>query len=210
MKKLFAAALFALLGTGAFAQTAPGTVVMSGDVGFSTSSTEGDNYDNSPKTTSFRIGPSLGYFLNEGLELGLNLRYNHYKNSYDRVGNDYSVDYVNNGFRFSPYLKKYFLVSDKVAFTGSAFVGYAFSKSKTESDNAFMSDVEMKDNTFDVGVAPGIVFFPTEKIGISGSLGNLGYRTTKTKGEAFERTISNFNFDLSSGLYLGFSYYISR
>ncbi len=124
------------------------------------------------------------------------------------------MDYVNNGFRFSPYLKKYFMVSDKVAFTGSAFAGYEISNSKRGSDSVFMTDSETKSNTFDIGVAPGIVFFPTEKIGISGSLGRLSYSTIKAKsseGEVSnERTTNNFGFDFSSSLYLGFSYYISR
>ncbi|WP_181163625.1 outer membrane beta-barrel protein [Pontibacter mangrovi] len=68
MKKLLAAAVFTLLGTGAFAQTSQGTVKLSGSLGFNSTSRD-DNINQ--KSNSFNIGPSIGYFIKDNLAVGM-------------------------------------------------------------------------------------------------------------------------------------------
>ncbi|MCX2740283.1 outer membrane beta-barrel protein [Pontibacter anaerobius] len=72
MKKLLAAAVFAFLGTSAFAQTSQGTVAITGSLSFNSTNRE-DGSD--LKSNSFSIGPSVGYFVADNLVVGLGINY---------------------------------------------------------------------------------------------------------------------------------------
>jgi hypothetical protein len=75
MKKILAAAVLALLSTGAMAQTTQGTVAVGGSVGFGTNTRndEPDTRDVNNIYRSFHINPSFGYFVRDGLELGVSV-----------------------------------------------------------------------------------------------------------------------------------------
>ena len=215
MKKLLTAAVFALLGTGAFAQTSQGTVVVTGNLSLSTftsESTLNDTISNKSRGTAFRMGPSLGFILGNNFELGAALGYTHstINNIYfNSEGDRHELKTKANGYAISPYLKKYFMLSEQFALTGQLSTGLSIYKRKPDAS----ADFQSKSTSFNVALAPGITYFPSDKLGISAGFGGLQYNQTLEKTEANDtpvKTISGLRISLEDGLYFSLSYYINR
>ncbi|WP_170866177.1 outer membrane beta-barrel protein [Pontibacter flavimaris] len=226
MKKLLLTALLACIGSAAFAQTSQGTIVVSGSLNYQNNTFKSDAVTHKTGNRSFTIAPSVGYMLRDGLEAGMSVGYT---SSIDETKVHsvlpdgslqlYSTSETSNrSFAIGPYLKKYFSISEKIAFTGQAYVNYVSAEYESYSENTSGSSGSSDNEStgFSAGVKPGITFFPTEKIGLSASFGNLGYtrNTSKSKLEYvndYKSTSSNFGLNLDgSTLSFGFGYYISR
>lgn len=215
MKKFFTVAIAGLLSTGVFAQTSQGTIAVSGSLGIGSSQQKDENLNDPRKTvnTNFNLSPSVGYFINEGLELGATtgLSYSKSKTTSDKENNEFTSEGSYKEIGFSPYIKKYFMLSEKVALTGAASTGFSVGNYKSEASYSSVT-YEHSINRFHAGVAPGISFFPTEKIGLSATFGWLGYNYATTKPEGHEKSVnSGFGLNLNSNtLGMGFSYYLNR
>ncbi|MEJ8757279.1 outer membrane beta-barrel protein [Pontibacter sp. H259] len=212
MKKLLAIAIFSIVSTSAFAQTSQGSIAISGAFGISKTT-----QDNAAEINQFtvNIAPSVGYFVRDGLEVGAAVGFSHTaadQLTYDSSGFG-TFKTTTNTFSFVPYITKYFLLSEKVAFTGHAFAGISAGTGKISFDSDFSPNADLKLSGVQIGVSPGLSFFPTEKIGISARFGSLGYTefSMKPEGGTDSSKSSTFGLDLNaSTLALGFSYYINR
>ncbi|WP_276496408.1 outer membrane beta-barrel protein [Pontibacter litorisediminis] len=225
MKKLFFAAVFACLTSAALAQTSQGTVVASGSLGYQNNNHKNDADTQKSVNRSFTLAPSIGYMLRDGLEAGISVGYTS-SNDESKVYNVLpggslelrsTSETTNRSLAIGPYLKKYFSVSEKIAFTGQAYLNYVSAEHDYHSDYSNSRSRSNYESTgFSVGLRPGITFFPTSKIGLSAGFGSLGYtRSTSTSElEYFEdskSTSSEFGLNLSgSTLSFGLGYYISR
>ncbi|OKL40318.1 outer membrane beta-barrel protein [Pontibacter flavimaris] len=215
MKKLLAAALFGLLGTGAYAQTSQGTVVVTGQLTFTTNtseSTQNGTIIHKSRGTGFRIAPGIGYMIGENLELGAALGYTHSttKNiNFNSEGDRHETKTKTNSFAISPYLKKYFMLSEQFALTGQFSTALGVYKKESDAN----TDSQPKEIFFNAALAPGITYFPTDKLGISTGLGGLRYEQTLKKTEASDtpvKTYSGFKIGFEDALYFSLSYYINR
>ncbi|MFD1188527.1 outer membrane beta-barrel protein, partial [Pontibacter rugosus] len=223
-KKLLIAAVFTMLGSCAFAQTSKGTVVLSGSLGFSTNTSKPQSDDGRYKAITYNLAPSAGLMLNDKLEVGTTVSYSYSRTeskSYiidDEVPEFYgSRESTDRTVSLQPYLKKYFMVSEKIAITGKAYADLFTGSSKSESDyRGLSSSSETKNRGFGIGVSPGITFFPTERIGLSANFGNLSYTRTTYEHELrvienTKSTRSGLDLNLSSKyLTFGFGYFINR
>lgn len=215
MKKLLAAAVFALLGTGAFAQTSQGTVVVTGQFTFTTSTSEStlnDTISNKSSGTAFRIAPSIGYMLGENLELGAGFNYTHSKTkniNFNSQGDSHEMTTKTNVFAISPYLKKYFILSEKFALTGQFSTGLGVHKTKYSTNTG----CQPKGFSFTAALAPGITYFPSDKFGVSAGLGGLRYAQSLSKreeGSTPKKTDHSLEFGFEDALFFSLSYYINR
>ncbi|WP_266206083.1 outer membrane beta-barrel protein [Pontibacter kalidii] len=215
MKKLLAAVVFALIGTGAFAQTSQGTVVVTGSLSLRTSTSESkqnDTISHESSETAFRIGPTLGYMLGNNFELGAALGYTHSttKNiNFNSEGDSNEMTTKTNGFVISPYLKKYFMLSEQFALTGQLSAGLGVYKTKYDPNTNY----QPRSISFTATLAPGITYFPSDKLGISTGLGGLQYAQTlkrKESGEAPKKTNSELRIGFEDALFFSLSYYINR
>ncbi|WP_276496407.1 outer membrane beta-barrel protein [Pontibacter litorisediminis] len=215
MKKLLAAAVFALLGSGAFAQTSPGTVVVTGSLRFSTQTSESERNDTlSQKSlgTAFGVGPSVGYLLGNNFELGAGLGFSRStttNTNFNSTGDRSETKTKTNAFTVNPYLKKYFMLSEQFALTGQLSAGLGCYK--RENDANAVS--QQKTSFFNAALAPGITYFPTDKLGISAGLGGLRYDQTLKKTQASDspvKTYSGLSIDFEDALYFSLSYFINR
>ncbi|PTX18463.1 outer membrane protein with beta-barrel domain [Pontibacter mucosus] len=215
MKKLLAAALFALLGTGAFAQTSQGTVVVTGNFSLRASTSDytvKDTLNRKSNGVGLYIGPSVGYMLGGGFELGTALGYFHstYKDKYfNSEGDSYEIKTKSNTFSIGPYLKKHFMISEQFALTGQFSTVLGVRKKKSDDP----ADSQPKDIFFNAALAPGITYFPTDKLGISAGLGGLRYEQSSKKTEAGGTPInknSGFKVSFEDALYFSLSYYLNR
>lgn len=223
MKKLLFTILLACIGSAAIAQTSQGNVVVSGTVGYQNHTQQNEDKTSTYDSRSFIIAPGIGYILKDGLEAGISFRLSsslsesnsYYLNENGR-GELYSMnESKDKSFAISPYLKKYFYLTDKIAFTGEAYISFSKGDSRYHYEHVNHSSTDSKrSNTgFGVGLRPGITFFPTEKIGLSTNFGRLGYNHTTYKNAEYDykSKSSDFGLDLDGNtLTLGFGYYISR
>ena len=223
MKKLLLSVILACIGSAVLAQTSQGNIVVSGTVGYQNNAHQTENETYTYDSRSFTIAPGIGYILKDGLEAGISFRlssslnesYHYYLNE-DGRGELYSMnESKDKSFAISPYLKKYFSLSDKIAFTGEAYISFSKGKSRYQNEVVDHSSTDSKNNNtgFGVGLRPGITFFPTDKIGLSANFGHLGYNHTTYNNEEFDfkSKSSDFGLNLSGNtLTFGFGYYISR
>jgi len=211
-----------------FAQTSKGTLFLGGGLGFTSSSqkatakfggttveTDGD------KATQFSIVPGVGYFIADKLAVGLDLSIS--TNSFQTPDNNDPDDYTKTTgttFAFKPYARKYWMVGDNFGFTGTLGVGVGFGSSKVEvkAGNTTVTNDGPKTTDLEIGVTPGIVFFPTNKVGIEANFGFIGYSSSTAKtdlGGGDELKITDSTFGLSANsitptFSLAFRYYLTK
>lgn len=210
MKKLFLSGLLALLGTGAFAQTSAGTISLGGSLSLYSGSM--DEQTSERKTSAFSIAPSLGYFVKDGLELGISTRLSFGTNTSKAEGASEEFKTKDFGFAVGPYLTKYIPITEKLHFTASGGAGY----NSTRKKNPDLAE-ELINTTsgYYISAGPGLTYFATPKLGFSASIGNIGYNSyTATDEQAQpkrETTNSTFNVDFSPATAsLGIRYFITR
>ncbi|SFG05966.1 outer membrane beta-barrel protein [Pontibacter chinhatensis] len=223
MKKLLFTVLLACIGSAALAQTSRGTVVASGSLSYYDHTDKTEDEISSTENRSFSIAPGIGYMIIENLEAGISFRFttsiqtanSAHLNQWG-IREPYSLtESKDKSFAITPYVKKYFTLSEKIAFTGEAYLSFSKGDSRYESEILEYSRTESNrsDTGFGVGIRPGITFFPTEKIGLSANFGRLGYNHTTHKIEEYDFKSKSSDFGLNldgSTLSFSFGYYISR
>ncbi|MDX1904263.1 MAG: outer membrane beta-barrel protein [Thermonemataceae bacterium] len=226
MKKItfLAIALFVASAVTSFAQTTKGTVYLGGGLGFTTSSSknkfEGGGVtveSDGPKSTTFSLVPGVGFFVADKLALGLDLSLDFGSTKIfdgdDEIKNSY------NQISFTPYVRKYFMMGDNFGFTGALGLGVGFGSSKleTSSGGVTVSADGPKTTSFQFGVVPGLVFFPTSKVGLEASFGFVGASIISSKqdtaGGTDKSTTTEFGLSANSitpTFSFGFRYYLTK
>ena len=151
-----------------------------GGIGFKSVSYDGES------TTAFSIMPEVGYNLDENMSVGITL-------GYSEAGKDPAKTKV---FSIEPYLRYNFAKFDKVNLFVDGGLGY---------QNTKVGDA--KNNTFYVGVRPGVSVTLTEKLSFVSHFGFLGYKNSKDDGADKAVNTVELSVDgaaLSFGLYYNF------
>ena len=228
--------LLALLGstaTVAQAQSAisAGTIALGGSIGYSSnnikaSGSAGNNtFTEEEKASQFSLAPAVGYFIADNLAIGLSFSYQAFSN-----GNDYyrtSSPGTNRAeldpatvIRVGPYVQYYKMLSEQFGVLGTLSGGYQATKDLRYSGSGNNAVVqERKASGLYAGLAPGVIFFPIPKFGISAAIGGLSYDRLKydyptnsgTAPSGYESSASAFNlrFGLDQ-LQFGGTYYFGR
>lgn len=156
----------------------------------------------------FNINPSVSYFLDKNLSVGLTLGYG-YNESKNINGTNENLNF-RNSFSFIPTIKKFFSLSKSLALSLKGEIGYTYAKSDESS-----SPIEYTQNNYSASLRPGIDFFITKKLALQANLGVLQYSYSNNKSEnlsvpeIIENKNHNFNFLLnSSNISFGLSYYM--
>lgn len=133
MKKILLAGAVALFGL-SNAQIAKGTTYLSGSVGYSQEETNNGNL----KTENFNVLPTVGYFVNTNLAVGLGIGYETGKKTSTTTATLGNTTIVNENvtktpaFVVEPFVRKYWTLSDKLYFFGQLAVPMRFGKTETE------------------------------------------------------------------------------
>ncbi len=160
-----------------------------GSLGFESASQDGNS------ETFFKIMPEVGYNLSDNLAVGIVLGYGENKTSVKENGVKTTAKVK--AFTVSPYARYTFAKFDKVNLFVDGGISYA------HSDFA-----GSKNNTFGVGLKPGVAVNLTEKLSFVSHLGFLGYTNSKDDVEG-AKALNTFGVDLdatslSFGLYYNF------
>jgi lipopolysaccharide assembly outer membrane protein LptD (OstA) len=147
-----------------------GDKFIGGTFSFNTQQSSGGLNESETKASSFEVSPSIGYFLNEKLSIGGGLGYsvNHQKNIYDFATQEYTSRYITVG----AFVKRYFMISDKFFFTVRVNASYGRGVQINETGG---SESKSKGYNIALSAQPSLLFFPSPKWGIEGSIGSLGF-----------------------------------
>lgn len=222
MKKIFTTAMLALLGAGAFAQsTAPttqGTKVVSGYVSFNNETSETEMPDGRRSGSVYRIfyfSPSAGYFIRDGLELGIGLGLRHYA-GISKSDDVKKSQTRNNQISLSPYIRKYIAITDQLQLHGTGYASFGIGNGASKEDQDSSFKVTHTSNTIGIGVHPGLTYFATPKLGFTATFGTFYFERSSSKSKEKQSnsnssSSSHFRADLTpSSIGIGINYFITR
>lgn len=222
MKKILLAGAVALFGL-SNAQIAKGTTYLSGSVGYSQEETNNGNY----KKENFNVLPTVGYFVNTNLVIGLGVGYQTEKTTETSTSSVLNTTTVSEditkkpAFVVAPFVRKYWTLSDKLYFFGQLAVPMQFGKTKVESNDVTTTTTsagvsttttsvssEAKYTKIGVTVKPGLDYFLNKNWSIEATIGEFGYSNYKPKdGDA----TNNYNFGLNlSSVTFGVKYVFAK
>lgn len=205
MKKLLLVGAIALYGL-SNAQMTKGDWVISGNTGMgfnaasSTAKANGESEDG-PKISKFSITPSVGYFVMDGLAVGIDLGLDSETNKYD------GDKTTSTRFSVMPTATYYFNTDSKFFPFIGVGIGYATSKTKYSSSGSIIDPSLFDGNLKEDGLAwkakAGVTYMATQSLGINLGVGFDQFYTKNTYFDTEVKTTRN-NF----GVNVGFSYFI--
>ncbi|RSK48093.1 hypothetical protein [Hymenobacter rigui] len=227
-KSIFGAIILGFSTLSVQAQIAAGTKLLSGSIGYSRQKQEqsvslpGISTMEIKNETAY-FTPSVGYFVADNLALGISAGASLNKSQgYYYVNSPYGPTYVPtenktrslSGGLFGRYYK---FVGEKFALYGQLGGGYQNIYTSGNTANGFPRGADNRQEGFYASLLPGIVFFPTNKLGLELTLRGATYNrlTDKrdTSGSGIEVKNTTSNLDLGFGLNdlnLGISLYLGR
>lgn len=182
MQKIVPALFLGLFITSlAQAQIEKGKTTVGGSVSFSTYHVN----DTDVKSTSFSIGPSLGWFISDKIELGGQIGYNY---DQSRSVSSWGVTETKlHGFQLAPYGRLFFGEGQTLRFFGSLSIPFSYGRESLDDFDSYSSITSIG-----ARIAPGIVYFPSEKVGIEFTVNGLQYRHT-VNGSSYSDLTSTAN-----------------
>ncbi|WP_083253274.1 outer membrane beta-barrel protein [Flavivirga aquatica] len=170
-------------------------LTLGGSLNFDHNNTENE-YSNS-KNHLWGINPDIGYAVNKNFILGIGAGFDFFKNK-NEYSSSNNVNYETKSHRFSvfPYLRKYFSISEKLAFNLEG--GLTFSIRWNENARIENSIIDMDKSTtisFSVGITPGITYQLFNKVYLYSNLGNIGYFKNENEREDEISKSDSFNFN---------------
>ncbi|GEN69677.1 MULTISPECIES: outer membrane beta-barrel protein [Chryseobacterium] len=216
MKKILLAGAVALFGL-SNAQIAKGTTYLSGQVGYS--QTENNNTDK--KVESYKVLPTVGYFVDTNLAVGLGLGY---KNDNTKTVSTIGATTVDaketvSGFVVAPFVRKYWTVGEKLYIFGQLEVPMVFGQNKDEATSTTTvggttatTSTSTKNNFTSIGVnvKPGLDYFLNKNWSIEATIGEFGYNTSKVDVDGAKR-VNDYKFGLNlSSVTFGVKYVFAK
>jgi outer membrane protein len=211
---ILASSLFA----NAQAPFSKGTISAGGSLGINTGSSKTTNngtVGNENSNFGFNIGLQGQYFLTDKISLGAGLGFASNSNT-NKTPNISEVTISNTNFDFGVFGRYYLMLDDKFGFFGQARVSLGTGTSTNETKNIPANTTVKNEGTnsnFGINLTPGLVYFPTPRIGLEASIGNvLGFNSTTQESGNNKTTssqISLLNVNTLS-FNIGFMYYFGK
>ena len=220
MKK---ALLLSMLTLSSFVVTHAQSSWIGGGISYSHQNSEFDpktDYDDESKTTDLKNAISIFTFychdINEKWAYGLNLGISYSKVNHETTNQDFTENKSNiklQNYSFSPYLRRYWTLSDKFRFFTSLAASYKYNKEESESKQyiIYYSDNEShvnaintvisEYNTIGLALIPGIEYRLNDRIAIQSTIGSLHYALS-WKGGQDKYNKHDVNLDLTSSISL--------
>lgn len=233
MMKMFAAAGIAA-GTvfSANAQVSSGSMMFGGSLGAdismekTTKSTAvGASDVKMPGHTDWNFSPTFGYFVSDGLAVGVNLS----------IGSSFKKIVTTNDKKISEHIseslmgvglfvRKYMTINDKLYLHGQVGLNYAsgsYTDRETDGADKLKDLGKVTETSMGINITPGLTYFVAPSWGIDFSLNNIiSYNTKTTKTEvpvagavsAYTNETSGGSFSIGAGLTpsLGLFYYLGK
>jgi Outer membrane protein beta-barrel domain len=217
MKKLIVLSLVALSTLTVNAQrkktranTSQGNWALRVGAGFNTTSNDEVGTNAIIKNTKISVMPSIGYFIADNLEIGLNIGISNDKNTNTDI-NSIISSATTNMLNASVYGMKYFPINNWFAVTGAVELGLGNGEVKTQVNN--FSPVSNTRNEFGGAANLGMAFTPVNNLAIQANIISLGAVSGTESKVAPERDSNYSNFGLNvwrSPMSVSLVYYFGR
>ena len=192
MKKLVVIFALAMV---SFANAQKGTVLVSGNVGYS--SQNAGNSGSSADLTNFNFSPKVGYQYNDNWTVGVESSIANLKNTYT------SGEYKSNGFSVGGFVRYSKAIGGIFSVYADLGTGY-HNVEQTQYNggiNPYTSII--RGNGLYVGVTPALFLNITKGFGLNFNLGSLGYSTLNYSNPVNDT--KNFNFSFGQAVSVGIS-----
>ncbi len=171
--------------------------------------------------TEWNLSPTIGYFISNGLAMGLSLEVNSIKIRTATSGNGrYQKHVMSNNLGVALFARKYKEILKNTYFYTEGSLSYvkgSFTDQQADGLTSFEDGDKVDYSNIGVNITPGIAYFISPKLGIDFALNNLlGYNltTNKIKYQGIDVTneTSFGSFNVGAGLTptLGLFYYIYK
>jgi hypothetical protein len=189
MKKVFIVAALAIV---SFANAQKGTVLVAGNVGYS-SFKQGDY-----KESSFEFSPKVGYQFTDNVTLGLETAV--VNATYMREVGSNVAEYEENGFKLGAFLR----YSQPLAGVFSVFGDFGIGMQSAKTSNNIPFSKERKSDGFYMGVVPAIGVNLKKGFCLNFSIGGLAYDSMKEDFNGAE-SANTFAFTFGKQASIGIS-----
>jgi hypothetical protein len=193
MKKLL---LILALAVFSFANAQKGTILVSGNFGYS--SRNASNSGGSPDYTSFNFSPKIGYQYNNNWTVGVESTIVNSKNTYS-IG-----EFKSNGFSVGGFVRYSKPIGGIFSLYADLGTGYHNVEDTNYNGGDFPYTSTSKSNGFYVGVTPALLLNIKKGFGLNFNIGGLGYDTlnnTTNNGSDYK----SFNFSFGQAVSVGIS-----
>ena len=160
------------------AQIEAGSISVGGALNVSSSSTKfksGSSTNDGPKDSQFTFGPQVGYFISDALSIGAGIAYQR-SNSSNAAGD---IKTIRSNFYFSPFGRYHIPMGEKFYAFGEAKLNFGFGSAKRKNDGN--TDKIADVSSLGVALSPGIIFFPSERVGIELAFNLISFERTADK-----------------------------
>ncbi len=198
-------AVLLTLSTNLNAQTDQGTIMIGGSVGLMSMTIKNDNTDITTKTTSLELIPRAGFFVADNFSIGVGVGVSSITSKSEHETFDFDSKTVVTGFEFAPFARYHAMLGDHGGIFAHGEISYTSTTTKEDDEKAGNG------SELSIGVSPGVIFFPTERLGIEASFGFLGYVSEKDNPEGSDNDVVTNTFGLllnANTLNFGVHYYI--
>lgn len=178
-----------------FANAQKGTVLVLGNVGYS--SQNSNSSGGSPDYKSFNFSPKVGYQYNDNWTVGVESSIANSKQIY------ISGEYKSNSFSVGGFVR--YMKPIAGIFSAYADLGTGYQNSEQTQFNGGINPFasELKGNGFYVGVTPALLLNINKGFGLNFNLGSIGYSTLNYSNPANDT--QNFNFSFGQAFSIGIS-----
>lgn len=189
-----------------------GTWYTSGNLSVFNSQSESENLDfgRNQEASGFTISPILGYTLNKNFIVGTGVSYSSRKSDLENLERGTLTASSTTKIRvFSifPYARLYKGLGKHLGVFVQGELSYSRNWFENEEENLTQS--EDTQNSYFIGIRPGLSYFISKKLALETNIGSLGYSRFDSNTSNSE-TSSGSNFHLSlntSDIFLGLAHY---
>lgn len=201
MKKVILSAALLTLGLAASAQK--GSILVAGNVGYKSNTTEVSNID--VKKNQFFIEPKIGYQFSDNMTVGVEGGYAHSKdeNVVTVLNNEYTQDTKTNEYKIGGFLR--YSVPFSQTFAAYADLGAGYKSIETEDTNYLgvtSDDKSASGDGFYVGLKPALFINFKNNFGLNFGIGGIEYANMDYDDDS---SSSDFNFTLGKEISVGIS-----
>lgn len=198
MKKVILVSFCCLISIAGFTQIVKGAKAVGGGITYSKTTQPGYLGDGEDSESSFEFIPSFGYFVSDGILVGINLGLSSGK------ADSFGGETKSSGFAAGPFARYYKQTSNEnFAFYGQFSFLYGTGK---ETDS---NDQETKTSAMDIAISPGLVYFLNNHWAVELGFRGIGYYSSDPDKDVDNDNVNTLDVGLNSFFpaSLGFRYH---
>jgi Outer membrane protein beta-barrel domain len=179
------------------ANTSQGNWAVRVALGYNSENSDPVGVPEQSKSNTLQFNPSVGYFIADNLEIGLNLDLQN-KNESETFTATNKMELSGTSIGFGIYGQKYFPVNNWFAFTGRLDLGLANGNNKiTSTINNIVTPTDQGDNNFGGSANFGLAFTPVNNLAIQANIIGIGAISGTLQNQANTPDVNYSRFGLN-------------